>query len=125
MQTYSPFVNICMFEGYIHKQPEYTAKPLPQHQTLHTISITISQPTGIYIRCIALGNLAIRLKALDLSHDDKVYVHSQFRPHMTEDNRYVMRFIIDKLVVIEKKTSPIPLEYTADNNTYDLLEYLT
>lgn len=125
MQTNSFLMNNCMFEGYLYKEPEYTQKKLAGNKTLHIAYITLKQPPDRYIQCVGIGNFAIKIKALGLSENDKVYIQATFCPHTTHENKYVMRFVIDKLIVMEKKTSPIPLEYQSDNNTYDLLEFLT
>ena len=114
-----------MFEGYLLKQPEYSENTTPSGKILHVIHIILKQPPDTYIQCIGIGSLAIRLKALDLKQDDKVYIQATFKPYTTSEKKYVLRFVIDKLIVMEKKTSPIPLQYEADNNTYDLLEYIT
>ena len=104
--------NICMFDGTIIATPKYSDEPRPMLEIVldNAPSLRTSQTVRIHIH--ALDTLA-QLMFPQLAKGDKIHFIGYYSPlklYETE-NTIIPRFLANKIIITEKKLSPIQLLY--------------
>lgn len=118
-----PDMNQCIFDGYICTEPALTEKDRPEGLPLHFLEFMLENRTdrgSVYIPCMAIGNLALRL-SVSLEKGDKVWIMCAFAPQMKDlDGKFstVTKFLISSLCIQEKLLSPIVLYFGSDLSKY-------